>query len=210
MQLRIVTFLFLSTHLLSPFCFLQFPLHSPSTCLLTWRSLFLCSWCEYPSTLVPGWLSTVLPLLPNPPQRHPTDQATYLHRWNHQHQLSHLIQYCSLILLWVSSRYLTTAGSGGDEAEASSKVTISTGSLNVQQLQQFWFNTFLLWTGFRTCERSFFLYQRSLMMMIKLFITFSVHFLGYNLQYYYIHTKLYILIYRPPLFFHNLFILLCG
>ncbi len=31
--------------------------------LLTWRSCFFCSWCEYPSSLVPGLLSTVLPLL---------------------------------------------------------------------------------------------------------------------------------------------------
>ncbi len=60
------------------------PLHmyQPSP-LLTWRSLFLCSWCEYPFTLIPGLLSTVLPLLLNPPRRHPTDQVTYLHRWHH-------------------------------------------------------------------------------------------------------------------------------
>ncbi len=36
--------------------------------LLTWRSCFFCSWCEYPSTLVPGLLSTVLPLLLHPSQ----------------------------------------------------------------------------------------------------------------------------------------------
>jgi hypothetical protein len=39
--------------------------------LLTWRSCFFCSWCEYPSTLVPGLLSTVLPLLFRPPQGTP-------------------------------------------------------------------------------------------------------------------------------------------
>jgi hypothetical protein len=36
--------------------------------LLTWRTSFSCSWCEYPSTLVPGLLSTVHPLLLHPPQ----------------------------------------------------------------------------------------------------------------------------------------------
>ncbi len=39
--------------------------------LLTWRSCFFCSWCEYPSTLVPGLLSTVLPLLLHPPKGTP-------------------------------------------------------------------------------------------------------------------------------------------
>ncbi len=39
--------------------------------LLTWRSCFFCSWCEYPSTPVPGLLSTVLPLLLHPPQGTP-------------------------------------------------------------------------------------------------------------------------------------------
>ncbi len=68
----------------SPFCPICFP------CLLTWRFLFLCSWCEYLSTLVPGQISTVLPLLLNPPRRHPTDQVTYLHRRHQQHQPSRL------------------------------------------------------------------------------------------------------------------------
>ncbi len=44
---------------------------SQSLCLLTWRTSFSCSWCEYPSTLVPGLLSTVLPLLLHPPQGTP-------------------------------------------------------------------------------------------------------------------------------------------
>ncbi len=39
--------------------------------LLTWKTSFFCSWCEYPSTLVPGLLSTVLPLLLHPPQDTP-------------------------------------------------------------------------------------------------------------------------------------------
>jgi hypothetical protein len=39
--------------------------------LLTWRTSFSCSWCKYPSTLVPGLLSTVLPLLLHPPQGTP-------------------------------------------------------------------------------------------------------------------------------------------
>ncbi len=92
MHIRKVTFLLVNSSLV-PLCFIQYPLHNPSLCLLTWRSLFFCSWCGYPSTLVPGWLSTVLPLLVNPLQRHPTDQVTYLHR-RHQHQPSHLIQIC--------------------------------------------------------------------------------------------------------------------
>jgi hypothetical protein len=44
------------------FCMIQ-PLF-----LLTWRSCSLLVWCEYPSTLVPGLLSTVLPLLLHPLQ----------------------------------------------------------------------------------------------------------------------------------------------
>jgi hypothetical protein len=39
--------------------------------LLTWGSCFFCSWCEYPSTLVLGLLSTLLPLLLHPPQGTP-------------------------------------------------------------------------------------------------------------------------------------------
>jgi hypothetical protein len=39
--------------------------------LLTWRSCFFYSWCEYPSTLVPGLLSNVLHLLLHPPQGTP-------------------------------------------------------------------------------------------------------------------------------------------
>ncbi len=45
-------------------------------------------------------------------------------------------------------------------------------------------------------------------MMIKLFITFSVHFLGYNLLHYNNSQKLYILIIRPHSGLLNLFILL--
>ncbi len=44
---------------------------SQSLYLLTWRTSFSCSWCKYPSTLVPGLLSTVLPLLLHPPQGTP-------------------------------------------------------------------------------------------------------------------------------------------
>jgi hypothetical protein len=36
--------------------------------LLTWRTSFTCSWCECPSFLVPGLLSTAHPLLLHPPQ----------------------------------------------------------------------------------------------------------------------------------------------
>jgi hypothetical protein len=42
-----------------PFTYLEIPL--------------LMIMCEYPSTLVPGQLSTVPPLLLNPPRRHPID-----------------------------------------------------------------------------------------------------------------------------------------
>ncbi len=48
------------------------PLHTCQTLfLLTWRTSFSCSWCEYLSTLVPGLLSTVLPLLLHQPQGTP-------------------------------------------------------------------------------------------------------------------------------------------
>jgi hypothetical protein len=60
--------------------------------LLTWRTSFSCSWCEYPSTLVPGLLPTVLPLLLHPPRHTPQIKLQYLHRRHQQHQLSCLIQ----------------------------------------------------------------------------------------------------------------------
>ncbi len=48
------------------------------------------------------WLaSTVLPLLLNPPRRHPTDQITYLHRRHQQHQPVCLIQYP---LIWCQQK----------------------------------------------------------------------------------------------------------
>ncbi len=59
--------------------------------LLTWRSCFFCSWCEYPSTLVPGLLSMFSPCCFTHP-RHPIHQVTYLHRWHQQHQPSRLTQ----------------------------------------------------------------------------------------------------------------------
>ncbi len=69
--------------------FLQFSpfWQSNPSFLLTWRSCFFCSWCEYTSTLVPGLLSTVLPLLLRPPQG--TQQIKlhiYVHRRHQQHQ----------------------------------------------------------------------------------------------------------------------------
>ncbi len=36
----------------------------------------LCSWCEYPSTLVPGQLTTAPPFASSPTLSHPTDQVT--------------------------------------------------------------------------------------------------------------------------------------
>ncbi len=54
--------------LTSTFPFLQGP---TSPFYLLGRFCFFCSWCEYPSTLVPGLLSTVLPLLLRPPQGTP-------------------------------------------------------------------------------------------------------------------------------------------
>jgi hypothetical protein len=48
------------------------PLLYDLTLLFTYlENQLLCSWCEYPSTLVPGSLSTVLPLLLHPPQGTP-------------------------------------------------------------------------------------------------------------------------------------------
>jgi hypothetical protein len=47
-------------------CYMTQPLF-----LLTWRTSLLCLWCEYPSTLVHGLLSTVLTLLLHPPQGTP-------------------------------------------------------------------------------------------------------------------------------------------
>ncbi len=68
--IHITVTIFLSTHPLfpsllypAPYCITNLSLY-----LHTWRSCFFCSWCEYPSTLVPGLLSTVLPLLLPPPQ----------------------------------------------------------------------------------------------------------------------------------------------
>jgi hypothetical protein len=79
--------------------------------LLTWRSLFLCSQCEYPPTLVPGRLSTVLLLLLNPPRRHPRDQVTYLHRRHQQQQPIRLIHYfLSFHWLKLSSFFLPLIG----------------------------------------------------------------------------------------------------
>ncbi len=49
-----------------PPLYMTFPLF-----LLTWRISFFCLRCEYPSTLVPGLLSTVLTLLLHPPQGTP-------------------------------------------------------------------------------------------------------------------------------------------
>ncbi len=91
MHIRIVTFLFVNPPLV-PSLFHSISLIQPVPLFTYLEILFFCSWCEYPSTLVPGWLSTVLPLLLNPPLRLPTDQVTYLHRWHQQHQPSRLIQ----------------------------------------------------------------------------------------------------------------------
>jgi hypothetical protein len=58
--------------LASPSPFILFPFYiTQSLFLLTCRTSFFYSWCEYPSTLVPGLLSTVLPLLLHPPQGTP-------------------------------------------------------------------------------------------------------------------------------------------
>jgi hypothetical protein len=55
---------------------------NPPPCFLLSFSLtylenqLFCSWCEYPSTLVPGLLTTAHPLLVLPPFHTPTDQVT--------------------------------------------------------------------------------------------------------------------------------------
>jgi hypothetical protein len=78
----------ISTHPLASRSCLSLPsLYDSTPLLLTWRSCSFCSWCEYPSTLVPGLLSIVLPLLLHPPQGTPTDQVTYL-QIRHQRQTS--------------------------------------------------------------------------------------------------------------------------
>jgi hypothetical protein len=71
----------------------------------------LCSWCEYPSTLVPGLLTTAHPLLVLPPFHTPQIKLQYLHRWHQQHQpsLSDTLKICVILrpktwsrdLLWV-------------------------------------------------------------------------------------------------------------
>ncbi len=57
--------------LIPPPCFPLCPLSalciSEPPLLLTWRSLFWWSWCECPSTLVPGWWWTAHPLILNSP-----------------------------------------------------------------------------------------------------------------------------------------------
>jgi hypothetical protein len=50
------------------------------------------SWREYPSTHVPGLLSTVYPLLLHPTRHTLQIKLQYLHRRHQQHQPSHLIQ----------------------------------------------------------------------------------------------------------------------
>ncbi len=47
-----------------------------------------CSWCEYPSALVPGLLTTAHPLLLLPPFRTPQIKLQYLHRRHQQYQPS--------------------------------------------------------------------------------------------------------------------------
>ncbi len=52
------------------------------------------SWLEYPSTLVPGLLSTGQPLLLLPPRHTPQIKLQYVHRRQQQHHPSRLIHYC--------------------------------------------------------------------------------------------------------------------
>ncbi len=57
---------------LLPILALICPLLYVLTPLFTYlENQLLCLWCKYPSTLVPGLLSTVLPLLLHPPQGTP-------------------------------------------------------------------------------------------------------------------------------------------
>ncbi len=59
--------LYVNPHPLLPLT--PYPFYTCKTqSLLTWRTSFSCSWSEYPSTLVPGLLSTAHPLLLHPPQ----------------------------------------------------------------------------------------------------------------------------------------------
>ncbi len=69
---------------LLPAVLFPFAFANPSFYLHTWRTSFSCLWCEYPSTLVPDLLSTVLPLLFHPPQG--TPEIKLLHRRHQQHR----------------------------------------------------------------------------------------------------------------------------
>ncbi len=62
-----------------------------------------CSWCEYPSTLVPGLLTTAHPLLVLPPFHNPQIKSQYLHRQHQQYQPS-----SSDTLMIICARLLTT------------------------------------------------------------------------------------------------------
>ncbi len=66
-----IQWFFWAPHSLLPVLALTCPLLCDWTPLFTWRTSFFSSWCEYPSILVPGLLSTVLPLLLHPPQGTP-------------------------------------------------------------------------------------------------------------------------------------------
>jgi hypothetical protein len=58
--------------------------------LLTWRSLFFCSWCvvRIPIHSCPWFAINCSPLAVRPTPRHSTDQVTYLHRRHQKHQPS--------------------------------------------------------------------------------------------------------------------------
>jgi hypothetical protein len=92
----------LASRFLIPPLFANPPYVTPS--LLTWRASFSSLWCEYPSTLVSGLLSTVHPLLLHPPPDSPQIKLQYLHRRHQQHQSSRLIQELILLLIRVFSQ----------------------------------------------------------------------------------------------------------
>ncbi len=60
----------------------------PVTLLSYLENQLSCSWCEYPSTLVPGLLTTARPLLVLPHFHTPQIKLQYLHRRHQQYQPS--------------------------------------------------------------------------------------------------------------------------
>ncbi len=107
----------------------SFPLLPPSSAplligyslLLTWKSPFWWSWCEYPSTLVPAWWSTAHPLLPTLPLPSQQLPQFMLHVFQRRHyNISYTVWYNKRIysvnsdpvLTWISYLQVIATVSG--------------------------------------------------------------------------------------------------